>query len=203
MNFVFDTETSGLVNMREAPDHPSQPHLVQLACMLLDDAGRQVQSASLIVKPEGWVIPKGAADVHGITTEYATTVGLPLRLVVATFTNMRAIASRKIAHNLKFDEIVMRAELARLKQTPGHPGPTDAICTMETATDLCAMPATARMKAAGFDKFKPPKLQELHMFLFKESFEGAHGALADCEACARCYYELKRREVPMLGAGRT
>jgi len=31
--------------------------------------------------------------------------------------------------------------------------------------------------------------------LFEEAFEGAHRALVDVRACARCYFELKRRKI--------
>lgn len=40
--------------------------------------------------------------------------------------------------------------------------------------------------------FNGPILQELHNHLFNEDFDGAHDALADVKATARCFFELKR-----------
>mgnify|MGYP000730892693 CR=1 FL=1 len=51
-------------------------------------------------------------------------------------------------------------------------------------------------KTAVFDALNQDPIfvsaQELHQKLFGEGFEGAHHALADVRACARCYFELVR-----------
>ena len=39
---------------------------------------------------------------------------------------------------------------------------------------------------------KWPKLEELHIKLFGCNFEGAHDALDDVRATAKCFFELKR-----------
>jgi len=41
-----------------------------------------------------------------------------------------------------------------------------------------------------FKDFKWPKLIESYQFLFNESFDGAHDALADVRACARVHRHL-------------
>jgi DNA polymerase III epsilon subunit-like protein len=56
---------------------------------------------------------------------------------------------------------------------------------MQSSTDFCRLP--------GRYGFKWPTLQELHGILFGEPMEGAHRALSDVRACARCYGELKRK----------
>jgi DNA polymerase III subunit epsilon len=58
---------------------------------------------------------------------------------------------------------------------------------MQLATNFCRLP--------GPYGYKWPSLQELHLKLFNEQFKGAHQALADVRACARCYFELKRLNV--------
>jgi DNA polymerase III epsilon subunit-like protein len=58
---------------------------------------------------------------------------------------------------------------------------------MQAATSYCRLP--------GPYGFKWPTLQELHLKLFNETFAGAHRALADVRACARCYFELKRLKI--------
>ena len=59
-------------------------------------------------------------------------------------------------------------------------------------TPICKMPPTPKMLAAGFDKFKMPKLIEAHQHLFGEGFDKAHDAMADVMACKRIYFECKR-----------
>lgn len=60
-------------------------------------------------------------------------------------------------------------------------------CTMKSATDYCKLP--------GKKGFKAPRLSELHQVLFGTDFDHAHNALADVEATARCFWELKKRGV--------
>lgn len=58
------------------------------------------------------------------------------------------------------------------------------ICTMESATNFCAI--------NGRYGYKWPKLSELHYKLFKTGFEEAHNAAVDITATAKCFWELKR-----------
>jgi hypothetical protein len=59
---------------------------------------------------------------------------------------------------------------------------------MVSSTHYCRIP--------GRYGFKWPKLDELHTKLFGSAFAGAHSALADVNACARCYFRL--REIGIL-----
>ena len=68
---VFDTETTGLPQFKLPSDHPSQPHLVDIAALLYNEVGELMESFEAIIRPDGWTIPDEAARVHGITTEMA------------------------------------------------------------------------------------------------------------------------------------
>lgn len=191
---IFDTETTGLIDSKATYESPTQPHLVQLACILLDANGEQRAQVSLIVKPAGWTIPQAASDVHGITQEIADTYGVHLKVAVAAFTNLRAQADILVAHNISFDEMVMKAAIHRCKATPKSNGPAERFCTMDRSSTIVGLPPTARMVAAGFTKNKPPNLGEAVRFFFNEDLTGAHDAMVDAAACARLYLELRRRE---------
>jgi DNA polymerase III subunit epsilon len=65
-------------------------------------------------------------------------------------------------------------------------------CTMEASAPIVNLPPTERMVAAGFNKPKPPKLEECIKHFFKEDLKGAHDAMIDVSACRRIYFELKR-----------
>lgn len=192
----IDTETAGLPNDRLPDDHPAQPPLVQLGCLLVDeDNGAEWATLEMIVKPNGaYRIPDAAARVHGITTELAEAVGVPLSLVVPAYVHLRARASKVVGHNVGFDLTIMRQAIARNGKPVSLPGPEEVACTGEMSAPVCAIPPTERMIAAGRGgQFKMPKLIEAYQFLFGEGFEGAHGALPDVRACARVYFELERR----------
>lgn len=56
------------------------------------------------------------------------------------------------------------------------------------------LPPTERMRAAGFNKPKPPKLEECIRHFFNEDLDGAHDAMIDVAACRRVYFHLKTLE---------
>jgi DNA polymerase-3 subunit epsilon len=160
-----------------------------------NETGVERASIELIVKPEGYTIPTQASNIHGITTELATAVGVPLMTALSVFCKLREIADEIVAYNLPFDELVMAAAIARSGRKPSHPGPAKRTCAMQLATPIVNLPPTAKMIAAGFvDKPKPPNLTEAHKFFFDgRGFEGAHGALTDTRACMRVYNAIIAR----------
>jgi DNA polymerase III subunit epsilon len=188
MNLFFDTETTGVPRNYKAPvtDLRNWPRLVQLAWLLTDADGTEIASAEYVVKPEGFVIPKDAAKIHGITTEKAQDIGVALQFVLGEVIASILQATVLIAHNMQFDEKILGAELLRAGQS-NVVAAKERRCTMQAATNFCRIP--------GPYGYKWPSLQELHLKLFNESFVGAHQALVDVRACAKCYFELKRRKV--------
>lgn len=189
MILVFDTETGGFPQTSLPHDHPAQPELVQLGCVLCEVDGTERASLELIVKPEGYVIPKAAADVHGITTEIAGGCGVPLVMAVACFAQLAKLADTVVAYNLPFDERIMATASARAKRLTELP--MKRVCTMEMATPVLSLPPTERMKATGYGgKPKKPNLGECYRYFFHEELVGAHSALADARACARIYFQI-------------
>lgn len=192
LTLCIDAETTGVPARGEITSSPSYPHIVELAGLLLDD-GREVSSFDLVVKPDDWVIPDEAAAVHGIDQATALRRGVPLALAVAAYTNLRAVADEIAGHNVVFDLGIVGAAIYRLGRNPSHPGPTVVVCTADLGADVCRLPPTEKMIAAGrANQFKRPTLSELYRNLFGEDFDSAHTALADCRAAARCLFELRK-----------
>jgi DNA polymerase-3 subunit epsilon len=186
MILVFDTETTGFVDFRMPPDHACQPHIVQLAAILIDDAGAERASMCVVVKPDGYTIPEKASAIHGITTEIASRVGIPLGAALHPFANLRSLASLVVAHNLDFDEAVIDTAFARQGLTAISP--PERFCTMKAATPICKIPhANPRSET----DYKWPKLVECMRHFFDEGHAGAHDALADVRATSRVYFALK------------
>lgn len=196
MILFFDTETTGIWDKRLPPDHPQQPHIVQLACLLTEADGTERAAVNLIVRPDDWDIPSGASAIHGITTEIAQRCGVSEAMVVACWDRLGRISDVMVAHNIEFDWGVMETAAGRTgacNPEVGNGGP-DLFCTMQAATPILNMPPTSRMLAVGINKPKPPKLEECIQFWFGEKHEKAHDALADVRACARIYFHMKSLE---------
>ena len=188
MYLFFDTETTGLPGHWNVPvtDVDNWPRLVQLAWIMYDDQGQILKSRDVIVQPDGFVIPMEASRVHGITTVIAKEKGLPIKEVMTEFAEQVDAASALVGHNISFDECIVGAEFERLRMmTTLFLKPK--YCTMKSSTDYCKLP--------GKKGFKSPRLSELHQVLFGNGFDNAHNALADVEATARCFWELKKRGI--------
>jgi DNA polymerase III subunit epsilon len=180
MIVFFDCETTGLPRNFAAPaaDTDNWPRLVELALLVFDADGHELDSIQWIVYPDGYEIPAQAAAIHGITTQIAKEKGRPIEIVLAEAGRYFMRAEVVVAHNIAFDEKIVGAEYIRARMEDPLLGKA-AYCTMNESK-------------AQLNLFKRPKLIELHQALFGEGFDGAHGAMADIEATARCYWELKR-----------
>jgi DNA polymerase-3 subunit epsilon len=193
MILFFDTETTGFLDDRLPPNHEAQPYIVQLAAQLCLDDGEPLAGFCFIVAP-GVSIPERAAAVHGITDEKAIQFGVSAEFALSAFTHLYQRADLVCAHNIKFDKGVLEVAIAR------HYGKTMPLrkplfCTMEAASPIIKLPPTDRMRAAGFDKPKPPKLEECIKHFFNEDLDGAHDAMVDVTACRRVYLHIKSLEV--------
>lgn len=187
----FDTETTGLPRNYKAPltDLDNWPRLVQLAYILSDFKGNILQKGDWIIKPNGYIIPNESSVIHRITNERANNEGLPLKFVLQNFENLIKISDCLVAHNMSFDEKIVSAEFLR-SGMENFILDKKRICTMEKTTNFCALESQYG--------FKWPKLSELYFILFNESFEEAHNAAHDINATAKCFWELKNRQIIVI-----
>lgn len=184
---VWDTETTGFP-VREGKLE-QQPHIIQFAAISseIDDTGILVEKNrhNFLINPRV-TIPFGASQVHGIyDKDVVDAPGIEEKIDEI----MKVLNGSDIVvwHNVSYDEEILGYELERLGRT-GDYTPAKSICTMIGATEYCKLPGR------GF-AYKPPKLAELHRFLFDEYFEGAHDAMNDVEATLRSFAELVKRGV--------
>jgi DNA polymerase-3 subunit epsilon len=186
----FDTETTGLPDFRAPSSDPRQPHLVQLAAILATGPDEEVETLDVIIRPDDWTIPDAAAAIHSITTERALAEGIPLASAVELFNAMLGRAELLVAHNIGFDEKMMRIAYHRAGLMPSRENMAK-VCTMKESTLVVNLPPTDRMLAAGFNKPKSPNLGECIRHFFSEDLDGAHNALIDVRACARVFFRLR------------
>ncbi|MBN1567443.1 MAG: 3'-5' exonuclease [Acidobacteria bacterium] len=191
MYLIFDCETTGLPRNWKAPasDLENWPRVIQLAWSLYDIADQQLESVTHLVRPEGFVIPGDVQRIHGISTERARAEGKLLQTVLQEFAAAVERSRILVAHNIRFDESVISAEYLRLRINPPFAA-KKRVCTMTQSTELCRIP--------GPYGYKWPTLSQLHRELFQSGYEEAHDAGADVAACAKCFFELKRRNVIVI-----
>ena len=186
---IFDTETTGLPTDWKAPisDLNNWPRLVQIAWTHCDNSGNIISESDYIVKPQGFIIPDDAVNVHGISTERANNEGIALQTVLNEFSIAISQSSFLVAHNMKFDERIVGAEFLR-ENIENQLLDIPKICTMELSVDYCRLPGR-------YGKYKWPSLADLHCKLFGVDFEEAHDAAVDVRACTSCLFELKNRGI--------
>jgi DNA polymerase III subunit epsilon len=186
MILFFDTETTGRPLNYKAPvtDSKNWPRMVQLAWVQTDKEGNILQEGNHIIKPVGYTIPSDVVKIHGITTEIALEKGEDLNTVLLQFEEFVKNNKLIVAHNIEFDDSIIRAEYHRnaIQTTLSN---KKQFCTMKSKNiiNYCAL--------IGPYGFKWPALSELHKKLFKEDFGGAHNALNDVKATVKCYWKLK------------
>jgi DNA polymerase-3 subunit epsilon len=184
---VWDTETTGFST--KWWDISQQPYIIQFAAIVgefsADGGYTEIARHDILIKPP-ISIPFGASQVNGI---YDATVADKEPFAVHAEEILRVLNSADIVsgHNISYDEEILGYELARLGRVWEY-APVSTICTMRSSTDHC------QLQGRGFS-YKPPKLAELHRFLFDEYFEWAHDAMVDVEATMRCFLELMKRGV--------
>lgn len=185
MYLFFDTETAGLPRSWRAPVTAlnNWPRMVQIAWILCDAMGQRLDAHDYIIRPENFKIPGAAAKVHGISTERARREGYPLATVLGKFNEALELTDFVVAHNIRFDEKIIGAELLR-KKIPSALGQKRKLCTMQAATEFCRLP--------GPYGYKWPRLSELHIKLFGVNFEEAHDASADINATEKCFWAMRK-----------
>lgn len=190
MLLFIDTETTGLPRYSAADPIEKWPRVVQLAWSLYDAEGNRESKNSFIIYPTDFTIPMDSARIHGITTERAKAEGVSLYKVLPQFNADVERATTIVAHNLDYDLPIVHTEFVRCRMA------TDLLakeqcCTMKPPQirEFCKLPSKSGRG------YKWPTLNELHTKLFSEGFTGSHNAGADVEACARCYFELKRQGI--------
>ena len=185
MYLFFDTETTGLPS---APTSQYQkwPRILQIAWLLMDDNKDIKSKNSYIIRPEGYGISNRVIKIHGITMERALEEGVPLDYALHRFLRDTNFADVLVAHNVAYDYGVVTGELLR-KKIPNFLKGFSQFCTMTSkpVLDYCKS-----FRANGSRQC--PSLSELYFLLFGEKLNNSHDALSDADACANCFFELKK-----------
>lgn len=193
MIIVKDTETTGLPIWGEPSEGENQPHIVQLAALLIDPASREVmQELDVIIRPDGWVIPDEVAAIHGITTERAMDEGIPEQEAVEQYLELWRQAELRVGHNISFDDRILRIALKRYfdEELCEQYKNAEKFCTGHKSKGILQIPAKNRR----WGPHKMPTLQEAYKHFTGEDLEGAHSAMADTKGCVTVYWGILDHE---------
>jgi DNA polymerase III epsilon subunit-like protein len=194
MYLIFDLETTGLVKLNKGfnnypifSDNESydSARIVQIAWIVLDFDFDLIEQKSYIIKRDNFEISN--SSFHNITNERSDIEGVDFEIVMMDFAKALNKCTTIVAHNILFDYNVLLNHLYRYDASELQSKVTSRIrfCTSAESADVVKISMPYKCK---FYKF--PSLQELYEFYFKEKFDGAHDALEDTRACARCFIIL-------------
>ncbi len=185
--FVFDTETTWFINKNEK-DLNLQPKVIQFAWILWDLNNwifKEEKRIDILINP--WIpIPYASSQVHHIY-DIDVKNSPKIEMVMDDIIDLINTPDIIIGHNIEYDEDMIKLELRRLEREHEY-NPKSVICTMKHSVDFCAIEWNG-------NRFKYPKLWELHKKIFDEYFIWAHDALTDVEATLRCFIELVQKWV--------
>ena len=173
--FVFDTETTGLL---QNPLAPLETHsrIIELYGAVVDDSGNVLDEIEFLCNP-GVEIDAKITKITGLTSDDLKDEP-PFGMFVDDVDRILRSCDAVVAHNLTFDQRMIEAEFRRLGRDVVWP--SLQYCTVEQTEYF----AGRRLK-----------LVELHEHLFGEKFKNAHRARHDVEALVRCWIELRSREL--------
>ena len=168
MIVFIDTETTGLPKLRNAS--PELGHLWPRLVSVAWACGKSRAPEELIVKPDGFEIPEGASDVHGITTADALEHGRPLPEVMRRVGDIVSRSQFVACYNVDFDKNMLLSEAYRMEDA-------GLVQVLRRARWYCVMKRVQKYLCT--DRYM--KLQDAHREICSKSAE-YHNASEDVSA---------------------
>ncbi len=186
---ILDVETTGIPakGLTYEQHYMQFPRILSMAWKCVKD-GAESETFEYIVNQKGQPIPPEATKINGITDAMCESSQFDIFSVLIQFMMDADQADFIVGHNIYFDTSIIKANVLRI--ISGGQTPMDMF---DKISDILHKDKRIDTMRAGIKLCgKWPKLTELHMKLFQEDFEGAHGSGADVEATYRCAKELAR-----------
>mgnify|MGYP005736308653 FL=1 len=133
---VYDVETTGLLPRGNKHSMPIEeyPHIIQLSFAIYDyETKRIVWEYDSYVKLDNVDIPEKITNITGITKEICETQGNPMHEVLEKFYEAYMFCEGLVAHNMDFDEKMIKIELERNRPILMKTAPHCFICLLYTS----------------------------------------------------------------------
>ena len=206
---VFDTETTGLPN----PLNP--PYIIQLCFVIFDTNKNAIVKTfqSCIKIPDHVEISSFITNLTGITKQQCQKEGMLMEDALVEFQKEYERCDVIVAHNLSFDQEMIRYEIHRhgtelIKQgkcplsiqqifSKSFMCEKQMYCTMQHGRAVCNLWTPSKPRQFGVNTWmnpppykKNPKLSELHQHFYGYVPKGLHNALIDAVVCLKCFLKL-------------
>lgn len=123
---IFDTETTGLIE-NEALPLEAQPRILELGALRVDFQLNVIEEFSALIAPPGYRVSDEIRAITGITQEELDARGRPFPLAVLQLARLFREDDTLMAHNLRFDLMMLVYELRRIDWQFRFPFPTQHI----------------------------------------------------------------------------
>ena len=117
--YIFDTETTGLMDFKRPADADGQPRVASFAGLALEHPDDEPEVFERYVRPDGWAMSPDASRVNGLTNEFLYERGVPVAEVLDEYVRRIEDGYVVVAYNAQFDIKMMRAELRRAVRDEG------------------------------------------------------------------------------------
>lgn len=189
---VLDTETTGLSPRRPVEDTEAweKCRIVQIAWSVHKSSGQLLEKQCYTIKPDGFIIPDVAANIHGITTTEALQTGILLSdaFEALRISMLEHNVHTLVAHNMAFDYPVIMSELVRMSGKKIRQTSQTRTNNLGSILNRCLRQCTMLIGTHPGKRW--PKLGKLYEELFGEVPMNCHRADADVEYCSRIYFKL-------------
>jgi DNA polymerase III epsilon subunit-like protein len=210
---AFDVETTGLLpkSTGRVPVISEYPLILQLSFVIYDIAAGGVTTKynNYIKVSDETEISPFITGLTGIDRATCDTKGVPICQVLRDFCDAYMSVDCVISHNIGFDRKMVEIEVHRnFSKVSGVPNMCflfnetfndlrgiKVFCTMAMGKRICddmyKDSKMTRENKNGTIWKKPPKLVELHEFLFGSTPDGLHDALVDTMVCLKCFLKMQ------------
>lgn len=113
MMIFFDTETTGLIENESLPPE-MQPRILEIGALKVDFQLNELARFHALLRPPGYVITPEIAAITGISQEELERDGREFPEVVPELYDFFAGCGTLVAHNLRFDLMMLVYELRRI-----------------------------------------------------------------------------------------
>jgi DNA polymerase-3 subunit alpha len=189
--FVFDSETTGIFerNDGENPNYKEieyfqNARLLQLSWCKIDYKLTVAKVEDHILKNEHKI---NNSHIHGITSEICVEKGVNFSDVITKFAEDLKDVKLLVGHNLDFDLRIVKSELYRIileNKDQELIGKCNFIIAELEKIEVFDTMLSGQLMYK-FNRW--PKLIILHKHIFGYEFEGAHNAVYDILATAKCF----------------
>ena len=178
-----DTETSGLpADWRRPYAEPGAwPHVAQVAWLIYTAAGELVKTENHYIRPSDYDISPASMQVHGLTLAYLHEHGeARLPVMQRLHADLLHYKPLVVGHFIELDYHMVGVSFHRS-------GLSNALLGLPT---FCTMRLTERFWQPMRQQYL--RLADLYQRQFGRPMGKQHDALADAEATAQCFFELRR-----------